>query len=102
MRERSPLPDRIANAPKLTLGLELYYDAFWELNTCRQTGWAAGQIPWTSIRDYAVTFELDEAQEEDLFYLIRVMDNAFLDYHDKGKPKSPIAAQQGSSKSAWT
>ena len=101
MRQRSRLPDRIANAPKLFFGLELYYDAFWELNTCRSAGWGVMPIPWSSIRDYSVTFDLDEAQEEDLFYLIRVMDNAFLDYHE-GKKPSPPAGTGSSSQGAWS
>lgn len=102
LRERSPYPDRIAGAPSLNLGLELYFDAFWDLSSCRGAGWSVMPIPWGVVRDYATTFELDEAQQEDLFYLIRVMDNAFLEHHDKGKKSSPSAATGTSSKGGWT
>lgn len=83
VRRNKPLPKRIANAPELMLGLELYYDAFWDLATCRPIGLGAGSIPWSAIRDYALTFEFDEEQEDDLFYFIRAMDNAFLQFYNK-------------------
>lgn len=98
MRQRSPLPERIKNAPRLWLGLELYYDAFWELSTCRASGMAVMPIPWSAMRDYASTFGLDEAQEEDLFYLVRAMDNAYIEHFEKGKKTSPGEGHQSSSK----
>lgn len=102
LRERAPFPRKIRDAPRLHLGLELYYDAFWELSTCRAAGMSLGPIPWSAIKDYAETFELDEAQQEDLFYLVRAMDNAYLDHRSKEKPKSPPPGQGSSSKGAWT
>lgn len=105
MRERLPLPESIANAPQLHLGLELYFDAFFDLSTCRTVGLAgAGPIPWSSIRDYAVTFELSEEQMEDLFYYVRVMDNAFMAYHRPkkgGEGISPRRTRSLSSRSGW-
>jgi len=83
MRARKPFPKSIQNAPRLFMGLELYWDAFWDLSTCRPAGMGAGPIPWSVIRDYAVTFELDQDQEEELYHHIRVMDNAFLEHHAK-------------------
>jgi hypothetical protein len=80
-REGLPLPKKIANAPQLGLGLELYYDAFLELNSCRASGWGLMPIPWSAIRDYAETFDLDEEQFEDLYYYVRVMDTEFMKWH---------------------
>ena len=77
-KEGSPLPKRIADSPQIQLGLDLYYDAFWELTTCRPLGWGIGPIPWSSMRDYAQTFDFDEEQTSALFYYIRVMDNAYM------------------------
>lgn len=85
MRARKPFPKAIQEAPHLAFGLELYWDAFWDLSTCRATGFGVGPIPWSAMRDYAVTFELDEEQQEDLYYLVRVMDNTFLDHHSEKK-----------------
>jgi hypothetical protein len=79
MRERLPLPRALQNAPELRLGLELYYDAFWDLNTCRPGG---GYIAWSVIKDYAACWELSEDQTVDLFAHVRAMDKAFLDWHE--------------------
>lgn len=90
MREGLPLPPKIANAPQLQMGLELYYDAFWELSTCRPTGWGLGPIPWHAMHEYAVAFGFDSEQRDWLFYLIRELDQAYLRHHapKKGRSKS--------------
>jgi len=80
---RKPLPKRIQNAPQLEMGLELYWEAFWDLSTCRAVGMGAGPIPWLAIRDYGLTFGLDEDQQEDLVYLVRMMDNAYLTHQSE-------------------
>ena len=77
---KKPLPDRIQNAPDLFLGLELFFNAFVELNTCRSTGWSAGPIPSWCIDEFADRSELNEEETEDLHYHIRMMDAAFLKY----------------------
>lgn len=100
MREGGRLPERIANAPQLQLGLALYYDAFWELDTCRSTGWGYGPIPWSAMRDYAVTFELEPEQEECLYYYVRRMDSEFLRFHSKGNKWQP-PTDSSNSHSAW-
>jgi hypothetical protein len=85
MRQKRPLPEKITNMPELRLGLELYYVAFWDLSTCRPVGLGIGAIPWLAIRDYALAFEFDEEQAEYLFYCVRRMDNAFIEFHSKKK-----------------
>ena len=76
-----PVPERIKNAPTLHLGLELYFDAFAELNTCRSVSWSAGPIPWSVVQDYGTTFGFEAEELEDLHYHIRKMDQAFLSHH---------------------
>jgi hypothetical protein len=99
-RERSPLPDKIANAPKMRLGLELYYGSFWDLSSCRVTGWSLGPIPWTAIHDYARAYGFDEEQTDDLIYYVRELDIAYLQYeHKKAKQKWPTSS--ASSESGW-
>jgi len=83
MRERLPLPKRIQNAPEMWIGLELYYGAFLDLNTCRPSGWSVCPIPWTAIADYAVAHEIKGEQRDDLFYFIRYLDSAYLKYYEK-------------------
>lgn len=78
MRAGAPLPDRIANAPELIPGLELYLNAFFDLDSDRTHVFAPTAIPWTSIHNYAVAFELDEQQTEDLFLFVKAMDSKHL------------------------
>ena len=78
MRAGQPLPDRIANAPELKIGLSLYMQAFFDLDSDRTHTLAPTAIPWSSIKDYALAWQFDEEQTEDLFYLIRKMDNEHL------------------------
>ncbi len=87
MRERTPLPPSIQNAPELGLGLELYYGAFCDLDSCRSFGWGTGPIPWTAVRQWADTYDIYGEQFDDLVYFIRAMDAAYLGYC-KAKEKS--------------
>ncbi len=87
MRERLPLPKRIQNAPELWIGLELFYGSFLDLNSCRLSGWGLCSIPWTSISDYAEAYGIVDEQRDDLFYFIKAMDVAFLEYHEKKNKK---------------
>jgi len=79
-RRKKALPDRIQNAPDLFLGLELHFQAFIELNTCRNTGWSAGPIPSWAIYEFADREDLNEDESEDLHYHMRTMDGEFLKY----------------------
>lgn len=80
---KRPLPERIQNAPDLLVGLELYFNAFVELNTCRSTGWSAGPIPSWCIEEFCDRLELDEEETEDVHYHVRNMDAAFLKYSSR-------------------
>jgi len=70
------------------MGLELYQTAFADLNGCRPSGWAMTPIPWTAIKDYADAFELELEQREDLFYYIRQLDSAYIEFVNKKNAKS--------------
>jgi CBS-domain-containing membrane protein len=83
MLRRCKLPDRIANAPSLFLGNEIWFTAFLDLSNEREIGWGAGPIRWTAMRDYAEAWDLDL---EDLEYFIREMDKVYL---TKTAPKKP-------------
>ena len=84
-----PIPERIANKPQLDMGLQLYYSAFFDLTTCRPSGMGICPIPWTAIREYALTFEFDSEQEEALYCYIRAMDSVFMKYHDDKAENKP-------------
>ena len=72
------LPTKIANAPELLPGLELYFVAFQDLHTCRSAGFDVGPIAWLDIDRYADQGGLDEDQRQDLHHHVRAMDNAYL------------------------
>ena len=80
LADNQPLPGKIRNAPRLLMGNELYWNAFWDLTTCRSTGLSVAPIPWNAMKDYAVINELDAEQVDSLFILVRAMDNAYMDY----------------------
>ncbi len=80
MQRRLPLPDRIQNAPELELGLELYYGAFWDLDSCRPLGMGEGPIPWIAIEQYAQLNDIVGDQREMLHFHIRQLDNAYLQH----------------------
>ena len=78
MRAGQPMPERIANAPELQQGLQLYLQAFFDLDCERSHATAPTAIPWTCVQDYAKAFEFDEEQTEDLHFFIRRMDSEHL------------------------
>jgi hypothetical protein len=82
------LPDAIANAPQVWLGLELYLGAFFDLTTCRAVGFCEGPIQWTAIEAWAVAAELDKEQREDLHYFISRLDEKYLAHRDKQRQNS--------------
>lgn len=78
-RAGDKLPDRIANAPQLKRGLELYLQAFFDLDAERSHSMGLTRIPWRSMWAYAQAYGFDDEQREDLFFLLRRMDNAHID-----------------------
>jgi hypothetical protein len=83
IRRRQPLPDVIANAPQLFPGLEMYYEAFTELSTCRSQGFGVGPIPWTAIDRYGDRHGFLGEGFEYLVRMVRALDDTFLAYSRK-------------------
>lgn len=79
-QSNQPLPSKIANAPRLQLGLSLYIEAFFDLDSERSHGMGLTPIPWTSIASYAIAHEFDEEQTDSLFYHIKRLDTEHLKY----------------------
>ena len=86
------MPDKIANAPELLMGLELYYIAFSDLTSCR--GSPDSQINWVAIKQWAEEHELYGEQREDLFFHVQSLDSVFLDYKVK-RAKRQTGANNG-------
>ena len=79
-RNNTPLPKVIQEAPELTLGLQLYLNAWFDLNSCRDSGWSPGPISWLDIHEYATVNEFDEDQREALHFHIPGMDTVYFEY----------------------
>lgn len=86
----------LREAPTLLPGLDLYYNAFWELTSCRQIGMGVGPIPWTAVEAYGhsngfdepVTLVTEDGVEvndlmDDLHYFITMMDSAYMKWSAK-------------------
>lgn len=78
-KQRLPLPEKIANAPELFLGLELYFTAFLNLTSCRTQGYGTeGPIPFTQMQIYCEFEGINGDQREDLLDHMQHMDAAYL------------------------
>lgn len=78
-----PYPAEIRNAPEVFFGLELFFTAFWDLNSERQMGWGVGPIPFTSILEYADRHGIYGEQLDDLVFYVKAMDSAYLEREAK-------------------
>jgi len=70
-------PKFLRERPSVMVGLEIFYEAFHELSSCRQIGLGIGPLPFTAIVDYCDRFEMDEAQTIEI---LRRMDDLFLEH----------------------
>lgn len=87
-----PLPERIKNAPKLILGLQLYFNAFFDLDTERSHAQGLTLIPRSAMVEYARELGLDSVAKSDLIYYVRQMDLANLEMLEE-KRKIHTASQ---------
>ncbi len=73
-------PQWYRDEPPEIEGDEFYLCAFWDLSTCRPSGFGASPIPWNHIRDYAEFAGLDRVNALAFSLIIRKMDGAYLDH----------------------
>lgn len=83
-RSKEPLPPKVEGAPQIQLGLELYWNGFAALNTCRGSMYnSEGPVPWTAMLAYCEQYEIYGDQREDFFYIMALMDEAYLTFKAK-------------------
>jgi hypothetical protein len=76
-----PIPDALVDRPHLNPGNELYWTAFWRLDSYRPiVGNGVGKIPWGAIMDYCDRLDLDDRQRETMELVIDEMDKVLLKY----------------------
>lgn len=91
-----PVPDRIANAPELFLGLALFYLGFLALTSTRQLGLAQGPIPYMAMMDYCLAHGIEGEQQEDFIWLVARLDLKYLEWSARrGKPGGPSSGKSG-------
>ena len=73
------IPDVIKKKPRLAIGLHFFMSAFSDLRTERPSGMSIMPIPWSAIHYYAEVHSITGQFYDDLLYIIRAMDNAYLD-----------------------
>jgi hypothetical protein len=78
LRVRGKAPEKFVGGPELRWGLQLYYDAFFDLDTERSHGFGYTRIPWHCIVAYAMYYNLDDEQTEELVTHIQAMDSAYI------------------------
>jgi hypothetical protein len=64
-----------------------YLKAFYDLSTCRQSGFGPGPIPWDKIIQYGLWYGLDSCLIEVFVDIIREMDTAYLEHHASEQKK---------------
>jgi hypothetical protein len=72
------VPEKLNNVPELRWGLQMYWEAFGDLDTERNHGMGWMYIPWSSIVRYAEFYELDDEQTDRLLTHIQAMDRAYV------------------------
>jgi len=87
MKHDLPLPEKIANAPSLLPGLELYYQAFDDLMSSRQLGMSVGPLSWETVQKYCDFMSLGPVQTEAMHYHMREMDTVYLTFLMKKQKK---------------
>lgn len=87
-RLNMPLPEKIRDKPRLRVGLEFYWRAFWELSTDRDIGMAEGPIPWTAIHWWAARHDIRGEEFDRLVLLIKAMDVVYIEERSKSQKKS--------------
>ena len=83
MRQGTPLPKKIANAPELLYGLEFYMTAFYRLSSGRNSGWGVGKISWLQVEEYCDRMEVYGSQRDIMHYHIQNLDQVYLEFQAK-------------------
>lgn len=86
-RFNQPIPERIKNKPKLGIGLDIFLDAFYDLEHDRI--WLTGEkiiplpISWSAIAQYTNFYEITGILRDELLYFVKELDNAYIKHISK-------------------
>ena len=83
------LPGTIGDKPEVREDLVLYWEAYLDLNGCRQIGFGAGPIPWTAIDTYARRHGIRDPEEfTTLKELVTAIDRDYLKFLDEDRERN--------------
>lgn len=68
------------NAPTLNIGLELYFIAFFDLDSARINAMELGQISWVAVKEYCEALGLDEDTTEAMHHHVAAMDETYREF----------------------
>ena len=85
MYDRSRLPAWVQDEPIRYRGDEFYFQAFWELSSCRQFGDLLGPIPWLAIAAYADRKHLDSTTSEMFESIMRSLDEEYIKWQQEAR-----------------
>lgn len=86
-RTGAQIPEKFKNPPEIELGNELYFTAFNELSNERENGFGIGKLRWSSIAAYCGYLELDEDLSSTLHYVVRKMDDVYVEVVNEKRSK---------------
>lgn len=75
-----------------------YLRAFYDLSTCRDSGFGIGPIPWTAIVKYIEFYNLDPDLAEPFIDIIREMDVAYIKYQTAEQERNRKMQEKKSSR----
>lgn len=81
LRTGRPYPQSIQNAPELRLGLNLFMQAFTDLDSSRMMSMQVGRIPWATIYDYCERIGVSGEQREDVIFQVQAMDVWYINWN---------------------
>ena len=82
------LPSWLEDEPQLLPGDDFYLRAFWELSTCRSSGFGIGPIPWRDIVAYADYAGMDSELVDGFVMIIRRIDAAFMKWSEQEQERN--------------
>lgn len=99
LKKNKPLPDWLIekrkNTPKLAMWVDFYYQSFCELCTERPNGESVASIPWSKIQLYADHYKLSFSESERFHYIIRKVDDLFIERMQENAKKQLQSIEPG-------
>jgi hypothetical protein len=93
MRRKKPLPEAIKNAPRLHVGLDIFYFAYGDLQGDRG-GMGDGRIPWTAVQAYCLANDFEPDLIEDCHHYVQAMDDAWHEYQRAKRDRENAAGRR--------